>query len=91
MAVFQGNDCLLIDFHDFSCFILGTVFEQGATIKKNEKTGAITIARIMKGGAADRSGELYLLILTPSTNRLFFPVGQWLDNHTRYNRTMGIH
>ncbi|KAI5606692.1 MAGUK p55 subfamily member 7 isoform X4, partial [Silurus asotus] len=32
----------------------------GATIKKDEKTGAITIARIMKGGAADRSGLIHV-------------------------------
>ncbi|KAK2866723.1 hypothetical protein Q7C36_002779 [Tachysurus vachellii] len=32
----------------------------GATIKKNEKTGAVTIARIMKGGAADRSGLIHI-------------------------------
>lgn len=61
------------------------MFEQGATIKKNEKNGAVTIARIMKGGAADRSGELYLLVLIPPTNQLFFcflffsPGGKWLD------------
>ncbi|KAB5555850.1 hypothetical protein PHYPO_G00038910 [Pangasianodon hypophthalmus] len=32
----------------------------GATIKKDEKTRAITIARIMKGGAADRSGLIHV-------------------------------
>ncbi|XP_047673387.1 MAGUK p55 subfamily member 7 [Tachysurus fulvidraco] len=32
----------------------------GATIKKDEKTGAVTIARIMKGGAADRSGLIHI-------------------------------
>lgn len=32
----------------------------GATIKKDENTGAITIARIMKGGAADRSGLIHV-------------------------------
>ena len=30
---------------------------KGATIKKDEQTGAIVVARIMRGGAADRSGE----------------------------------
>lgn len=30
---------------------------QGATIKKDERSGAIIVARIMRGGAADRSGE----------------------------------
>lgn len=30
---------------------------KGATIKKDEQTGAIIVARIMRGGAADRSGE----------------------------------
>lgn len=81
---------LLID-----CFILGTVFGQGATIKKNEKNGAITIARIMKGGAADRSGELYLFVLIPPTNQLFFvffsrrEVVRYL--HTLCNRTVGIY
>ncbi|NXU64580.1 MPP7 protein, partial [Horornis vulcanius] len=30
----------------------------GATIKRDEHTGAIVVARIMRGGAADRSGKL---------------------------------
>lgn len=30
---------------------------QGATIKRDEHTGAIIVARIMRGGAADRSGK----------------------------------
>lgn len=30
---------------------------QGATIRKDEATGAVIVARIMRGGAADRSGE----------------------------------
>lgn len=57
------------------------MLKQGATIKKDEKTGAITIARIMKGGAADRSGEFYLLILTLSYSRLFFTPGLRLSNY----------
>ncbi|MCL4125405.1 UNVERIFIED_CONTAM: hypothetical protein GTU68_008533, partial [Idotea baltica] len=32
----------------------------GATIKHDEKTGAIIIARIMHGGAADRSGLIHV-------------------------------
>ncbi|XP_041421766.1 MAGUK p55 subfamily member 7 isoform X2 [Xenopus laevis] len=32
----------------------------GATIKKDEKTGAIIVARIMRGGAADRSGLIHV-------------------------------
>lgn len=32
---------------------------QGATIKRDESTGAIIVARVMRGGAADRSGEMY--------------------------------
>ncbi|XP_076054291.1 membrane palmitoylated protein 7-like protein metro [Oratosquilla oratoria] len=32
----------------------------GATIKQDEKTGAIIIARIMHGGAADRSGLIHV-------------------------------
>ncbi|XP_076854594.1 MAGUK p55 subfamily member 7 [Brachyhypopomus gauderio] len=32
----------------------------GATIKRDEHTGAITIARIMRGGAADRSGLIHV-------------------------------
>lgn len=31
---------------------------QGATVKRDKSTGAIVVARIMKGGAADKSGEL---------------------------------
>ncbi|XP_067285667.1 MAGUK p55 subfamily member 7 isoform X1 [Pseudorasbora parva] len=32
----------------------------GATIKKDERTGAILVARIMRGGAADRSGLIHV-------------------------------
>ncbi|XP_043823322.1 MAGUK p55 subfamily member 7 isoform X2 [Dromiciops gliroides] len=32
----------------------------GATIKKDEHTGAIVVARIMRGGAADRSGLIHV-------------------------------
>ncbi|KAM8967156.1 MAGUK p55 subfamily member 7 [Pelodytes ibericus] len=32
----------------------------GATIKKDESTGAIVVARIMRGGAADRSGLIHV-------------------------------
>ncbi|XP_058649748.1 MAGUK p55 subfamily member 7 [Onychostoma macrolepis] len=31
----------------------------GATIKKDESTGAIVVARVMRGGAADRSGLIH--------------------------------
>lgn len=30
---------------------------QGATIRRDDATGAVIVARIMRGGAADRSGE----------------------------------
>lgn len=33
---------------------------QGATIKTDEETGKIVIARIMHGGAADRSGLIHV-------------------------------
>lgn len=33
------------------------LFIQGATIRRDEATGAVIVARIMRGGAADRSGE----------------------------------
>ncbi|XP_072507931.1 MAGUK p55 subfamily member 7 isoform X3 [Notamacropus eugenii] len=33
---------------------------KGATIKKDEHTGAIVVARIMRGGAADRSGLIHV-------------------------------
>uniref|UniRef100_A0A8C2NM86 MAGUK p55 subfamily member 7 n=1 Tax=Capra hircus TaxID=9925 RepID=A0A8C2NM86_CAPHI len=33
---------------------------RGATIKKDEQTGAIVVARIMRGGAADRSGLIHV-------------------------------
>ncbi|XP_036893029.1 MAGUK p55 subfamily member 7 isoform X4 [Sturnira hondurensis] len=32
----------------------------GATIKKEEQTGAVVVARIMRGGAADRSGLIHV-------------------------------
>lgn len=33
---------------------------QGATIKTDESTGKIIIARVMHGGAADRSGLIHV-------------------------------
>lgn len=33
------------------------LLHQGATIRRDEATGAVIVARIMRGGAADRSGE----------------------------------
>lgn len=38
--------------------LTGTFGVQGATIRRDEITGAVVVARIMRGGAADRSGEL---------------------------------
>jgi len=35
------------------------IWFQGATIKKDEATGKISIARVMHGGAADRSGLIF--------------------------------
>lgn len=35
-----------------------TLVLQGATIRRDDATGAVIVARIMRGGAADRSGEL---------------------------------
>lgn len=32
----------------------------GATIKVNERTGAVLIARVMHGGAADRCGYIFI-------------------------------
>lgn len=32
----------------------------GATIKRDEQTGAVVVARIMRGGAADRSGLIHM-------------------------------
>lgn len=40
-----------------STFINVSLFIQGATIRRDEATGAVIVARIMRGGAADRSGE----------------------------------
>ncbi|NWW86588.1 MPP7 protein, partial [Rhynochetos jubatus] len=33
---------------------------KGATIKRDEHSGAIVVARIMRGGAADRSGLIHV-------------------------------
>ena len=33
------------------------MFVQGATLQYNDETGALEIARILLGGAADRSGK----------------------------------
>lgn len=38
------------------------LYHQGATIRRDEATGAVIVARIMRGGAADRSGETNSII-----------------------------
>lgn len=38
---------------------------QGATIKRNEITGEIFIARVIHGGLADRSGEPFFFFFYP--------------------------
>lgn len=46
---------------DFLPFFLGggyVLLFQGATIRRDEHTGAVIVARIMRGGAADRSGMI---------------------------------
>lgn len=40
------------------CYVTDIFGVQGATIRRDEVTGAVVVARIMRGGAADRSGEL---------------------------------
>ncbi|KAG8013943.1 MAGUK p55 subfamily member 7 [Nibea albiflora] len=39
----------------------------GATIKRDKSTGAIVVARIMRGGSADKSARNHLLLLTAHT------------------------
>lgn len=56
---------LLADWFVFSNLINTTtnvfsLYTQGATIKADEETGKIVIARIMIGGAADRSGLIHV-------------------------------
>uniref|UniRef100_A0A672YCA4 Membrane protein, palmitoylated 4a (MAGUK p55 subfamily member 4) n=1 Tax=Sphaeramia orbicularis TaxID=375764 RepID=A0A672YCA4_9TELE len=41
------------------CHLLLTVCSPGATIRRNEETGEIYIARVIHGGLADRSGLLH--------------------------------
>lgn len=41
-------------------FLIFCIHFQGATIKTEEETGKIVIARIMHGGAADRSGLIHV-------------------------------
>lgn len=49
---------LIAQSHPFALYLLTCFFfSQGATVKRDETTGAIVVARIMKGGAADKSGE----------------------------------
>lgn len=36
---------------------------QGATIRRDDTTGTVIVARIMRGGAADRSGKWCFLFL----------------------------
>lgn len=46
---------------DLCCFLLTSVVLlpvlQGATIRRDDTTGVVIVARIMRGGAADRSGK----------------------------------
>ena len=41
------------------CNVIFFFFFKGATIKTDERTGKIVIARVMHGGAADRSGLIH--------------------------------
>lgn len=59
---------------------------QGATIRRDDDTGAIIVARIMKGGAADRSGEIHVCVsvllffcLLPCVQHLY--VNLWCAGH----------
>jgi len=48
---------------------------QGATIKRDESTGALVVARVLRGGAADRSGKMHfkcINIITSFTIGLHF-------------------
>lgn len=52
---------------NFSLFFFGVggyLLFQGATIRRDEHTGAVIVARIMRGGAADRSGMIAVHIST---------------------------
>lgn len=52
---------LLLDDKSLSVVLMPTIpFLKGATIKTDEETGKIIIARIMHGGAADRSGLIHV-------------------------------
>lgn len=77
---------------------------QGATIRRDEHSGAVVVARIMRGGAADRSGEWSLwndgipawlsLWLSSPTSRVTF-VGfallwGFVDGILRVPRSIGI-
>lgn len=51
------------------------LFHQGATIRRDEATGAVIVARIMRGGAADRSGEtnsVHTAYITMQMSVVFF-------------------
>lgn len=50
-----NRDCLAR-----ACLFLSLI--QGATIRRDEHSGAVVVARIMRGGAADRSGEWSLWV-----------------------------
>lgn len=62
----------VVMFHaDWKCGVCWEIFGssmnispllQGATIRRDEFTGAIVVARVMRGGAADRSGKQTSLI-----------------------------
>ncbi|XP_061665416.1 MAGUK p55 subfamily member 3-like isoform X4 [Syngnathoides biaculeatus] len=47
----------------------------GATIRRDEATGAVVVARIMRGGAADRSGELCPFCWGGRSNQNFLSTG----------------
>ncbi|KAG2458466.1 MPP7 protein, partial [Polypterus senegalus] len=53
----------------------------GATIKRDEQTGAIVVARIMRGGAADRSGN-YCIYNAQSQGAITFKIIPGLKEET---------
>lgn len=54
-------DALVLHITAGSLTLFSSFLFQGATIKRNEITGEIFVARVIHGGLADRSGEFLLL------------------------------
>lgn len=81
---YQMKPCKYLDWHLLSSNI------QGATIRRDDVTGEIYIARVIHGGLADRSGEGCLAVLFFFINPSFLIVSLICHAHKFYTLCVSI-